>query len=79
LTDDEIATISSDNLRAAYRQLRDHHVRVTIALVLRIDRMRPVYERALDWRQHVSLVGAQPHTARLIDVIDAALIAEAQE
>lgn len=79
LTDDEVDMISRENLRAAYRQLRDHHVAVTTALAIRIDRMRMVYDVALDWRRHVSLVPAQQHTARLIAAIDAALVVEEKD
>lgn len=79
LTDDEVNMISVDNLRSAYRELRNRSFRERIDLVVRMDRMRPVYERALDWRRHVTLVPAQEHTARLIAVIDTALRVEEQE
>lgn len=79
LTNDEIAVASLDDLRAAYHMLRDRYIRETIDLVIRIDRMRPVYASALDWRQHVTLVPSQQHTARLIAVIDTALAVEAKD
>lgn len=76
LSDDEVRAIAPDNLRAAYRTLRDHHVAETTALVDRTERMRPIYDAALDWRRHVALVPVSPHTARLIETIDAAIVAE---
>ena len=79
LTDDEVDMISRENLRAAYRQLRDHHVAVTTALTIRIDRMRMVYDVALDWRRHAARPSPVSHTARLIAAIDAALLVEEKD
>lgn len=41
-----------------------------------IERMRSVYEAAIEWRRSVNLVPASPITARLIGVIDTAIAAE---
>lgn len=41
-----------------------------------VKRMRSVYETAIDWRKHLTLVTTDPYTQRLLDVIDAAIDAE---
>jgi hypothetical protein len=63
----------ADRIDAAARH--DHHR----AIANEIQRMRPVYEAALDWRKHVTLAPANAYTERLIAVINKALAEETGE
>jgi hypothetical protein len=58
LTDDQVAAASIDELRAAYRGLRDHHVAETTALIAGRDDLAKRCEDKLDKSQEI-LVHAQ--------------------
>lgn len=79
LSDAEVHQLAVENLREAYKALRDHHVTETTVLATRVKRMRTVYEIALDWRRRVTLGSSDWYTEALIKVIDTAIAAEAEE
>lgn len=65
LAHDAIDTASLDDLRAAYRSLLGH-----------FERMRLVFDTAIDWRKHLTLMVNEPLTQKVLDAIDAAIDAE---
>jgi hypothetical protein len=86
LTHDAIDAASLDDLRAAYRlllgiyqALREQHDSEKGALVDRIERMRPIFDAAIDWRKHITLLANEPLTQKVLDAIDAAIDAEEAE
>jgi hypothetical protein len=72
LTDAEIGSLTIDHLRESNRALRAE----AVWLVERIEHMRPVFDAAIDWRKHVTLIASEPLTQKVLDAIDAAIDAE---
>lgn len=86
-SDVEVDAATVEELRVAYKTLRDHHVAETTVLVhdrdnyrdtaerrmCTIEYMQPIYEAAIEWYRHVNIVPATQWTARLIAAIDEAV------
>ena len=78
LSDAEIHQLAVEDLREAYKALRDHHITETSTLATRLRRARKVYKVALDWRRQAAPGLVNPHTEDLIKVVDSAIDAEVE-